>query len=99
MKKTKRMLQKLLFAVLCCSLLMGLVACGGNSLRIDAPETVNAESGLYTSPEYQVVDADGKPVEGMTVRLKSVSDPDGKNEGCGSSFERNQKSGSSHDPY
>lgn len=79
MKKQKRMLQKLLFAVLCCSLLMGLVACGGNSLRIDAPETVNAESGLYTSPEYQVVDADGKPVEGMTVRLKSVSDPDGKN--------------------
>ena len=77
--KTKSWMMVLL-TVLCAAFLAGAVACSDNpTLRIDAPATVSAESGLYTSPEYRVVDADGNTVEGMTVRLKSVTDPDGQN--------------------
>lgn len=68
-----------LLTVLCLACFAGAVACSREpSMRIDTPETAFAESGLYTSPEYQVVDTDGNPVEGMTVRLKSVVDPDGE---------------------
>ena len=54
-----------LLTVLCLACFAGAVACSRKpSMRIDTPETAFAESGLYTSPEYQVVDTDGNPVEG-----------------------------------
>lgn len=53
-------------------------ACSGiGNLRIDAPELIEAELGTYAIPKYNVVDENGMVMSGYTVKIKSVSDPEG----------------------
>lgn len=57
---------------------MMTVACGKKIVgTIDAPETLQAELGTYSIPEYDVVDEDGMILYGYTVKLKSATDASG----------------------
>lgn len=58
---------------------MAVAACNGNEPigYIDAPETLEAELGTYTVPEYDVVDKNGMVLYGYNVRLKSVTGANG----------------------
>lgn len=64
----------LLFAAL------GFVACGANNLKIDVPERIEEDmgTGTYVVPRYDVVNDIGVIMAGYTVRLKSVTDPNGE---------------------
>lgn len=76
--KTKSLLLFVLVAVMAVCTALALAACGGSGLRIDVPEDpVEAEFGNYNLPEYNVVDANGVIMMGYTVRVVSVTDPDG----------------------
>ncbi|HIZ09358.1 MAG TPA: hypothetical protein H9726_02600 [Candidatus Borkfalkia avicola] len=76
--KTKSLLLFVLAAVMAVCTALALAACGGSGLRIDVPEDpVEAEFGNYNLPEYNVVDANGVIMMGYTVRVVSVTDPDG----------------------
>ncbi|MDE5896508.1 MAG: hypothetical protein K2H43_01695, partial [Clostridia bacterium] len=84
MRKMKSKLRIWLSAV-CASLFilamsLGLVACGSKELRIDVPERIEEDlgTGTYVVPRYDVVNGAGVIMAGYTVRLKSVTDPNGE---------------------
>lgn len=78
MKSLKRNILLLLAAVMVAASLV-FAACGAEKVgRIDAPQTLEAELGVYMSPDYEVVDKNGAVLYGYTVRLKSVKDHNGQ---------------------
>lgn len=84
MQKTKSRLRMWLTA-LCASLMilasaLGLAACGAKNLKIDVPERMEEDmgTGTYVVPRYDVVNEIGVIMAGYTVRLKSVTDPNGE---------------------
>lgn len=84
MQKTKRKLRIWLTAF-CASLMilamaLGFAACAPKGLKIDVPERIEADlgTGTYVVPRYDVVNGAGVIMAGYSVRLKSVTDPNGE---------------------
>ncbi|MDR3319364.1 MAG: hypothetical protein LBS99_07990, partial [Clostridiales bacterium] len=67
--------------LLCVLLAAGVFACNNRqtaALFINVPEAVQqAECGVYTVPDFEVVDANGEIHSEYSVTLKSAKDPDG----------------------
>lgn len=79
MKKSyfaKSLLALSLIAVMCFSI-ASFAGCNAG-LYINAPEKLEAELGVYVIPDYDVVNANGMIMAGYDVRLKSVTDANGK---------------------
>lgn len=57
-------------------ILMAFTGCNAVG-RIDAPERIEAELGVYVVPDYNVVDSNGMILSGFKVTLKSVTDEHG----------------------
>ncbi len=62
------------------ALTFGFAACSGEKLKIDVPERIEEDlgTGTYVVPRYDVVSENGVIMAGYTVRLKSVTDPNGE---------------------
>lgn len=73
---TKTLLAITLIAVMCFSF-AALASCNAGCY-INAPETLEAELGVYVVPDYDVVNSNGMIMSGFDVRLKSVTDANGK---------------------
>ena len=79
MKKTyltKTLIAITLIAVMCFSI-VSFAGCNADCY-INAPETLEAELGVYVVPDYDVVNSNGMIMSGFDVRLKSVTDANGK---------------------
>ena len=78
MKMRKRNVFLLLAAVLLVAS-FALAACGTKKVgHIDIPATLEADLGVYVSPDYDVVDDNGVVLYGYDVRIKQVKDPNGE---------------------
>ena len=66
--------------VMLVALALALVACGGGSKRINAPDRLEEDigTGMYIVPRYEVVDQNGMILAGYNVTLKSATDPNGE---------------------
>lgn len=73
---TKTLLAITLIAVMCFSI-VAFVGCNAGCY-INAPETLEAELGVYVVPDYDVVNSNGMIMSGFDVRLKSVTDAKGQ---------------------
>lgn len=78
--KLRVWLSALCAALFIIAMSLGLAACGGQELKIDVPERIEEDlgTGTYVVPRYEVVNASGVIMAGYTVRLKSVTDPNGE---------------------
>ncbi|MDE6398247.1 MAG: hypothetical protein K2L51_02905 [Clostridiales bacterium] len=78
MKSRKSKVFLLLAAVLLVAS-FALAACGTKKVgHINAPATLEADLGVYISPDYDVVDDNGVVLYGYDVRIKQVKDPNGE---------------------
>lgn len=70
----------MLSLVMLVALGLALVACGGGSKRINAPDRLEEDigTGMYIVPRYEVVDQNGMILAGYNVTLKSATDPNGE---------------------
>lgn len=79
MKKTyltKTLIAITLIAAMCFSV-VSFAGCNAGCY-INAPETLEAELGVYVVPDYDVVNSNGMIMAGFEVRLKSVTDANGQ---------------------
>ena len=73
---TKTLIAITLIAVMCFSV-VSFAGCNAGCY-INAPETLEAELGVYVVPDYDVVNSNGMIMSGFDVRLKSVTDANGQ---------------------